>query len=373
MMEWSRIWGRVKKLRVVVVHPYMHIMGGGERVCLQIVRSLLEDGHDVTLVSEPVDQDDLIEVSGSSLLKDVKRVPYKPFEPKVKKFSVYQRVLHHMIMTAGRKVAEADLEILTQDVMFTCDVGAKKVAYVHYPEYLVHLEGAKSASRLFWRAYYAPVIWYWHRQIRKIDLFLCNSQYTRRAIKEKWGKDATVIYPPVDVEKIRPAPKEEFVATVGRFVKEKNYELVLEVAKLMPEVKFLIMGRKQDENYYEKIKNSKPSNVELLTDLSSEDLFSILGKAKVYLHTMIGEHFGISIVEAMAAGCIPVVHNSGGMREAIGDFGYVYSNIKECCDCISRALHKKVEISRITEYAKRFSSKNFREKIKKVLKERENF
>ena len=349
----------------------MHIMGGGERVCLQIVRALLEDGHDVTLVSEPVDQEELIEISGSTLLKDVDRVPYKPFKPKVKKFLVYQRVLHHRLMVTRIKMIEADLEILTQDVMFTCNVGAKRVAYVHYPEYLVHLEGAKSFSRLFWRAYYAPVIWYWRRQIRKVDLFLCNSQYTRNAIKERWGMDATVIYPPVDVDEIRPATKEELVATVGRFVREKNYEMVLEVARLMPEVKFLIMGRRQDENYYRKIESSKPSNVELLTDLSSEELFSILGKAKVYLHTMIGEHFGISVVEAMAAGCIPVVHNSGGVREAIGDLGYVYNNVKECRDCIDRALRENVEVSRITEHAEKFSSKSFRENIKRVLREEE--
>ncbi|RLI77052.1 hypothetical protein DRP04_11970, partial [Archaeoglobales archaeon] len=167
-------------------------MGGGERVCLQVVRALLEDGHNVTLICEPVAQEVLVELSGSSLLKDVDRVPYKPFKPKVKKFLVYQRVLHHRLMVTRIKMIEADLEILTQDVIFTCNVGAKRVAYVHYPEYLVHLEGAKSFSRLFWRAYYAPLVWYWRRQIRKIDLFLCNSQYTRNAIKERWGMDATV-------------------------------------------------------------------------------------------------------------------------------------------------------------------------------------
>jgi len=349
----------------------MSVLGGGERVCLHIVKSLVEEGHQVTLVSEPVEPVELEESLGLSILRNVKQVPYDTFKLKIKRFSVYQRVLHHNLVKnrLKNKMPQADLEILTQDVAFLCDVGKKKVAYVHYPEYLVHLEGATPKSKWFWKGYYAPLLRHWRRQIGKVDFFLCNSRYTRRAIREKWGKEAEVVYPPVDVEKIKPAPKEEFVVTIGRFVKEKNYEMIVNTAKLMPEVRFVIMGRKQDEGYYEMLRQWKPSNVTLLTDLPQIELFTILARAKVYLHTMIGEHFGISIVEAMAAGCIPIVHNSGGTKEAIGDFGHIYNDAKECSDSIRQALRKDVDASKIAEYAKRFSAENFRRKTKEKMRE----
>jgi len=359
-------------MKALVIHPYMHVLGGGERVCLHIVRALLEDEHDVSLVGESVNQHELEEVLSQEALRKVRWFPYEPFEPRIKKFSVYQRIMHHMFGKSKikDKIGEVDLEVLTQDVFFLYNIGRKKVAYVHYPEYLVHLEGAKPWSKGFWKLYYAPVLWYWHRQIKKIDLFLCNSEYTKMAIKEKWNKEADVVYPPVDVEKIKPSTKEEFVVSIGRIVKEKNYEILIEAAKLMPEVKFLIVGRKQDEAYYEKLKRIKPDNVTLLTDLSYKDLFSLLSRAKVYLHTMIGEHFGISIVEAMAAGCIPIVHNSGGTKEAIGNLGYVYNNIEECRNKISEAFHRDIDPSRIAQHAKRFSAENFRKEIKEKLKEK---
>jgi len=350
----------------------MHILGGGERVCLHIVRALLEEKHDVTLISEPISIDELKVIVSPDLLRDLKWISYEPFRQRGRRFTVYQRVLHHWLMKNRLKneTSMCDVEILSQDIMFLGNVGKKKVAYVHYPEYLVHLEGATLRSRWFWKTYYAPLLWHWHNQIDKIDLFLCNSEYTRRAIKLRWGKEADVVYPPVDIENIKPAPKEDYVITVGRFVKVKNYETVIEVAKLLPDVKFVIVGRKQDKDYYEKIVRLKPDNVTLLSNLSQTELLSMLARAKVYLHTMIGEHFGISIVEAMAAGCIPVVHNSGGAKEAIGDFGRVYNATEECSTQIGGTLREEVDVSGIAEYARRFSAEVFRSEIKKKLKQK---
>jgi len=356
-------------MKALVVHPYMNILGGGERVCLHVIRALIEEGVDVTLVSEPINPDRLEEFLGFNL-DEVVYVPCKKFRLKFKKFSVYQRMIHYSFLKSKikRTVGDQDVEILTQDVAFTLGIGKKIIAYVHFPEFFTHLESAKPRTRWFWRLYYAPIAWYLRRKIDKIDLFLCNSNYTKKAIKERWGKDAIVVYPPVDIERIKPAPKENLVVTVGRFVKEKNYEMVIEVAKLLPKTRFMIIGRKQDASYFERIKRLKPDNVTLLTDLSQEELFSKIAKAKVYLHTMIGEHFGISIVEAMATGCIPIVHNSGGQKEAIGKIGYVYNDVKECRERILQAISSNANIYKIADFAKKFSAENFRRKIKDILK-----
>ena len=356
-------------MNILVVHPYLSVLGGGERVCLHVIKALVEDGHDVTLVSEPIKPGELDSFLGFNVLDDVAHVSYKKVEPKVRRFSVYQRMLHHNFLKPRLKgkIGAVDVELLTQDVAFTLGSGKKRIAYVHFPEFFAHLETAKPESKWFWKGYYAPFKRYMRHQIKNIDRFLCNSGFTKRKIKERWGKEAKTVYPPVDVERFKPAKKENLVATVGRFVPSKNYEMVLEVAKQLPDTDFEIIGIKQDPKYHDRINASKPKNVTLLTNLAQGEVASRLARAKVYLHTMINEHFGISIVESMASGCVPVVHDSGGAREAIGDLGYRYNTVKDCVNCIKKALQADADIGRLIERAKMFSSKRFREEIKKIV------
>jgi glycosyltransferase involved in cell wall biosynthesis len=81
------------------------------------------------------------------------------------------------------------------------------------------------------------------------------------------------------------------------------------------------------------IEKERISNAKLWPNASFEELHSLRLKSKVYLHAMPYEHFGISIVEAMALGCVPVVHRSGGpwydILERREIYGYAYSSVTE--------------------------------------------
>ena len=355
-------------MKILVVHPYFRELGGAEQVFLHIVNGLAERKKDVVVLSELINKNQFKRINEENVLC----IPYGAPNFKVNRFQVYQKQLWHIFISnrLRKRIGTAELEILTQDVMFLLNVGMRKVAYVHFPENIWRLEGANQRFRNLWRLFYLPLLLYLHRQVQKIDVLLCNSEFTKEAIMRKWGRKAEVIYPPVDVEDFHPAPKEDFVVTVGRFVRTKNYESIVEVAKLMPQFKFIIMGRRQKyDAYYQKIKKSKPDNLILVPDAPRTEMLSILSKAKIYLHTMVDEHFGISVVEAMAAGCIPIVHNSGGTKEAIGSFGYTYNTVDECVDRISRAFNTTVSPEKISKYTKRFSSNNFKEALIKTLQD----
>lgn len=358
-------------MKALVIHPFMRVLYGAERVCLNLIKALLEENIEVGLITDAKKIEDLGRSIGLTGLNKVIKIPYIQPPIEINKFVLYQRIIWKEIskrLIKLNKFNDSEMEFLTLDPIFLFGVGKKKIAYIHYPEFLLHQEIASSKFKKIWRLYYIPSIKYIRNQINKIDLLICNSNFTKFAILKKWGRHAEVVYPPVDVETIKPSLKKDFVVTVGRFSKEKNYETIINVAKLLPNTKFFIIGGIQEEEYYEKISRIKPKNVILLPNLSNRKKNLLLSKAKVYLHSMVNEHFGISIIESMAAGCIPIVHNSGGPKEIVINIGYLYNDVYECRDYIKNALEENIDISKLVRRAKDFSSDKFRKNIIYELK-----
>jgi alpha-1,2-mannosyltransferase len=118
---------------------------------------------------------------------------------------------------------------------------------------------------------------------------------------------------------------------------EKNHQLQLAAyaafrqrcadAKSTPKVKFVMIGGTRvdqpkdqaivDALHAQIVALGMQDDVTIRTNISVQELQSWLAKARAGIHTMANEHFGISVVELMAAGVIPIVHNSGGPRKDI--------------------------------------------------------
>ena len=112
--------------------------------------------------------------------------------------------------------------------------------------------------------------------------------------------------------------------------------------KTSSNIKFAVIGRLYDKATLDRLqvevkKLGLSDRVKFYPDLPAEQKLQMLASAKVYLHTMVGEHFGISIVEAMASGCIPVSHNSGGMVEFVPAQNR-YETIGQAADKINTAI-----------------------------------
>ncbi len=152
------------------------------------------------------------------------------------------------------------------------------------------------------------------------------------------------------------------VVSIGRIDIRKNYEALFKIADKLKNYSFVIAGalNKGDETYYSNLIKNKPDNVEIRANINEEDKIALLKKAAIYLHLNRREHYGISILEAMSYGLVPVVPESGGPWEDIiehGRYGYGFNTIDEAVEQI-----KNIDfdiIKTIIDSMDRFSFKNF--------------
>mgnify|MGYP001558175304 CR=1 FL=1 len=190
--------------------------------------------------------------------------------------------------------------------------------------------------------------------LTKIKLFrtsiICNSEFTKSFVDKSYGVNSTVVYPPVDIDAFNSGKKENIILTVGRFFgpshPKKQEVLIKEFIKMkLKNWKLVLIGGvfPGSENEVEKLaKLSKGYPIKIIPNSNFETLKEYYGKAKIYWHaTGFGEdlakypekaeHFGISTVEAMAAGCVPVCFSGGGQVEIIDNNinGFLWKTVKE--------------------------------------------
>jgi len=141
--------------------------------------------------------------------------------------------------------------------------------------------------------------------------------------------------------------KENLIITVGLINSEKTFLLkgidtFIEVAKLLPGYQFGIIGI--NENAVKNLLQNIPINLTLIGQTNHKNLVQYYKRAKVYCQFSRSESFGVSIVEAINFGCIPVVTNVGGMPEIVENAGFVAErNILNISKIIQEIAYNKNE------------------------------
>ena len=164
------------------------------------------------------------------------------------------------------------------------------------------------------------------------------------------------------------------VLTVGGVCREnllrKGLLPFAKAASLLPNVRFVHVGVWQD-NSIEKLREVSSANLEFRGFVSDQELKALYGQASVYVQASLHEGFGMSVAEAMAAGCIPVVTRCGSLPEVVGDTGIYISS--QCpmaiVDGITRALSAPYEarIRAQTRIRKLFTLSKREEALKELV------
>ena len=206
----------------------------------------------------------------------------------------------------------------------------------------------KRATR---RAYFE---WEWRRRLASYDAHLSNSAFTQEWTRAWWGLETDVVHPPVDIDDSPlTEPRENTIISVGRFTSEghgkKQLEMVETFARMeagFGDWRYICAGAvgdaEADLTYLARVRSAATPGCDIRTNLTRAELTGALRRARLFWHTAgFGEpererperleHFGMSTVEAMAAGCVPIVHNSGGPREIIEDglSGFLWNSLDD--------------------------------------------
>ncbi|KAL9185136.1 hypothetical protein ACHAXT_002913 [Thalassiosira profunda] len=234
------------------------------------------------------------------------------------------------------------------------------------------------------------------------DLTMVNSTWTKGHIQYLWrlaGK-IHVVFPPVDTKSLKELPlkgRENLILSIGQFRPEKDHVLQLQSFAKMLEMydgamrtagaKLILIGSCRGDDDQERVDQLQrrarelgiQDNVSFVLNQPASVLKDYLRRASVGLHTMWNEHFGIGVVEMMAAGLVTVAHNSGGprsdiiLRPAVMDpTGCLASTAEEYATAMYEILGASPEVAlQIRENgrksAERFSDEVFMDSFKETL------
>lgn len=157
-----------------------------------------------------------------------------------------------------------------------------------------------------------------YRTANGVNHFIANSHFIARRIKKVYGRNADVIYPPVDVRRfILNENKEDYYVTASRLVPYKRIDLIVDAFAAMPNKKLIVIG---DGSEMSKIKSKATTNVEILGFQPNEIMRDYMKNAKAFVFAA-EEDFGITPVEAQACGTPVIAFGKGGSLETIRPYG----------------------------------------------------
>ena len=211
----------------------------------------------------------------------------------------------------------------------------------------------------------------------RIDKLVSNSNFTAKRIKKYWGRNSSVIHPPVDTKKFSPRKsRSDFYLSVSRLVPNKRIDLLVKAFNQL-DFPLIIVGSGPEKKKLMKISKNNIIFLNYQDDLSIKNLMET---CRAFVYTGI-EDFGIAPVEAMAAGAPIIAYKKGGILDTVKCInskakiatGILFDeqNDKVIRDCINYFEEKKLWLEFSNEdihlWAQNFSINTFKKKFANLI------
>ena len=197
---------------------------------------------------------------------------------------------------------------------------------------------------------------------RAVTHYIANSEISRERIQRFWNRDATVIHPPVEVERFRVGEPADYALVVGEVTRHKRTDVALEAARRAG-VRLKVVGAGPE---LERLRSKYAATAEFLGRVSDERLGSLYRHARALVVPNV-EEFGIAAVEAQAAGRPVVAAAAGGALETVvdGETGVLVppDDVDALAEAMSETDFDRFASKRIVSNAARFSTECFKQRL----------
>lgn len=305
-------------MKIAFIHDWLVTYAGAERVLKQML-NVFPDAELFSLVDFlPAGQRDFIQ-NKSVKTSFIQKLPhahtkYRQYLP-LMPLAIEQHDLSSFDIVISSSHAVAKGVLTGPDQMHICMCySPMRYAWDLQHQYLNESGLTKGLKGLVAKAVLHYIRIWDYRTASGVDRFIGISDFIVRRIKKIYGREAIVIYPPVDVEQFTCCEnKEDFYLTASRMVPYKRIDLIVEAFTAMPERKLVVIGDGPD---YKKIKAKAGANVTLLGYQPFDVLKNHLQKARAFVFAA-EEDFGIAPLEAQACGTPVIAYKKGGAVETI--------------------------------------------------------
>lgn len=357
----SRLKNNSRSLKIGFYSPYLDTYGGGERYMLTLASHLSKD-HSVDIFWDNL----AIKATLARFLKiDLAKVNLKE--------NIFSKNLIYKLF----KTLEYDLIFVQSDGSIPAVLSPKNILNIQVP---FNFDPPSIITKI---------------KLKRFQQIVVYSYFTKKYVDKSFETDSKVIYPPVDLESIKPGLKENIILSVGRFsqshLHHKRQEVLIDVFKeLSKEVKnwkLILVGqaKKEDQKFVRSLRKlSQGFAIRIIPNLPIDQLRQIYSHASIYWHaTGFGkdelkfpekmEHFGIATVEACAAGAVPVVINKGGQKEIVtqGKNGFLWDTKIQLYDKTLSLINNKNLLTKLSYSAqvqsRKFSKEKFIREYEKII------
>jgi glycosyltransferase involved in cell wall biosynthesis len=301
-------------VKLAVFYDFLDTIGGGERVALTLAKQF-----DADLVTTNVDptlstRTGFTNVNVINLGPLRSRPPLKQFDAARKfgqaRFPDYDfyLILGNWAIYASRHHHPNLYYCLTPTRMF-------------YDQRKAVLQRVGPMARLaarLWIGFQRPSD---RRAVAHADRIVAISQNVRRRIARYYGRDADVVCPPVATSRFRFQEVGDTWLSVGRLYPEKRIDLLFEIFRRLPREKLILVGGHSVGDRAAKYLAhlEAPPNVTMMGEITDEALLDLYATCRGLITAAVDEDFGITPVEAMAAGKAVLATDEGGYRETVVD------------------------------------------------------